>query len=179
MIVVGLTGSIAMGKSETARMFAASGIPVFDSDAAVHALYAKGGDAVEAIAAIAPEAVREKAIGRYFCAHVNRVAVAGESTDESQAGSPSRRLCPLWQTRPIQGEVRSDNRRSFRFRELNEPTQRPAWPKESKAQRMPHGQVITECNSKLIHFAPPGHGCATLRRPRMSTFEYTSVDACA
>ena len=57
MIVAGLTGSIAMGKSETARMFAARGIPVFDSDAVVHELYAPGGAAVEPLRALAPEAV--------------------------------------------------------------------------------------------------------------------------
>lgn len=54
MIVAALTGSIAMGKTETAKMFAARGIPVFDSDAAVHALYSEGGAAVSAIAALAP-----------------------------------------------------------------------------------------------------------------------------
>lgn len=64
MIVAGLTGSIAMGKSETARMFAARGIAVFDSDAAVHALYAKGGGAVAAIRAIAPSAVVEGSVDR-------------------------------------------------------------------------------------------------------------------
>lgn len=49
MIVAALTGSIAMGKSETTKMFAAHGIPIFDSDAEVHRLYAKGGAAVPII----------------------------------------------------------------------------------------------------------------------------------
>jgi dephospho-CoA kinase len=41
MMSVGLTGSIATGKSEVAKMFSAAGIPVFDSDAEVHGLYAE------------------------------------------------------------------------------------------------------------------------------------------
>ncbi len=64
MIVAALTGSIAMGKSETARMFAARGIPVFDSDAAVHALYGAGGAAVESIRALVPDAVSAGAVDR-------------------------------------------------------------------------------------------------------------------
>lgn len=64
MIIVGLTGSIAMGKSETARMFARQGVPVFDSDAAVHALYASGGEAVPIMAGLAPGAVVDGAVDR-------------------------------------------------------------------------------------------------------------------
>lgn len=64
MIVVGLTGSIAMGKSETARLFRVRGIPVFDSDAAVHALYAKGGEGVEALRVLAPSAIADGAVDR-------------------------------------------------------------------------------------------------------------------
>jgi dephospho-CoA kinase len=54
MLLVGLTGSLAMGKTETARMFAGLGVPVFDADAEVHHLYAVGGAAVGPVAEAFP-----------------------------------------------------------------------------------------------------------------------------
>lgn len=62
MIRLGLTGSIGMGKSTTARMFADAGVPVHDSDAAVHALYA--GRAAPLIEAAFPGTVREGVVDR-------------------------------------------------------------------------------------------------------------------
>mgnify|MGYP002277042442 FL=1 len=53
-----------MGKSETARMFRELGVPVFDADAAVHALYAEGGAAVGPIAEAFPGAVSGGAVDR-------------------------------------------------------------------------------------------------------------------
>ena len=62
--LLGLTGSIGMGKSTTAKMFAEEGVPVWDADATVHALYAPGGAAVAPIAAAFPGAVVEGAVDR-------------------------------------------------------------------------------------------------------------------
>jgi dephospho-CoA kinase len=64
MMKVALTGSIGMGKSTVGKMFAALGVPLFDADAAVHALYAPGGAAVEAIRAAFPAAVAGAAVDR-------------------------------------------------------------------------------------------------------------------
>ncbi|MEJ0058229.1 MAG: dephospho-CoA kinase [Terricaulis sp.] len=61
---VGLTGSIGMGKTTVARMFAEEGASVFDSDAAVHALYAVGGEVVEPVGAAFPGVVKDGAIDR-------------------------------------------------------------------------------------------------------------------
>ncbi|KFB08509.1 dephospho-CoA kinase [Nitratireductor basaltis] len=62
MIILGLTGSIGMGKSTTARMFAEEGVPVHDSDAAVHKLYE--GEAAAGIDRLYPGTVVEGVVDR-------------------------------------------------------------------------------------------------------------------
>jgi dephospho-CoA kinase len=66
MLVIGLTGSIGMGKSAAAAHFRARGVPVCDADAEVHRLYE--GEAVPAIAAAFPGAVREGKVDRALLA---------------------------------------------------------------------------------------------------------------
>lgn len=75
--LIGLTGSIGMGKSETAKLFARLGIPVYDADAAVHRLYEKGGAAVADIAKAFPGCVDAGA--------VDRAALAREVTKSKDA----------------------------------------------------------------------------------------------
>jgi dephospho-CoA kinase len=80
--VIGLTGSIGMGKTETAKLFAAEGIPVFDADTAIHDLY--GGAAVEEIGREFPGTTRD--------GMVDRAALSAAVTDDPKALARLERL---------------------------------------------------------------------------------------
>jgi dephospho-CoA kinase len=75
MLVLGLTGSIGMGKSTAARFFAEAGVPVYDADAAVHRLYE--GEAVEPIGKAFPGTVAD--------GKVDRVKLAAQVLDDPAA----------------------------------------------------------------------------------------------
>jgi dephospho-CoA kinase len=66
-----------MGKSATARIFREEGVPVFDSDACVHALYAKGGGAVGAVGSAFPGAAIDGAIDRQKLSEALSVEAGG------------------------------------------------------------------------------------------------------
>ena len=77
MILLGLTGSIGMGKSTTAAMFAEEGAPVWDADAVVHALYGPGGAAVAPIEAAFP--------GVAVAGQVDRAALSARLVEDAAA----------------------------------------------------------------------------------------------
>ena len=64
--IIGLTGSIGMGKTTVAKMFAHAGIPVQNADAVVHDLLSAGGDGVEPLSAIFPTAFKKGGDGHYI-----------------------------------------------------------------------------------------------------------------
>ena len=76
MKILGLTGSIGMGKSATAQMFRDEHVPVYDADAEVHALYEVGGAAVEPLARRFEGVLKDGAIHRPALRH----AVLGDAT---------------------------------------------------------------------------------------------------
>ncbi|MAS43908.1 MAG: dephospho-CoA kinase [Rhodobacteraceae bacterium] len=78
MILIGLTGSIGMGKSTTSAMFSEAGVPVWDADAAVARLYGPGGAAVEKIAALLPDCVTGEGAARA----VDRAALRAAATSD-------------------------------------------------------------------------------------------------
>lgn len=67
---LGLTGSVGMGKSTTAAMFAAEGVPVWDADEAVHRLYASGQPGALAVGRLCPQAIAPEG-------HVDRASLRG------------------------------------------------------------------------------------------------------
>jgi dephospho-CoA kinase len=73
--LLGLTGSVGMGKSTTARLFAEAGVPVWDADAAVHRLYAAGGAGAAVLADLLPQAVSDGTVDREA---LRRAVVADE-----------------------------------------------------------------------------------------------------
>ena len=70
MIRVALTGSIGMGKSTVAAMFARAGVPVFDADAVVRQLQSPGGGLVEKIGELFPGCVRAGTLDRECLAEI-------------------------------------------------------------------------------------------------------------
>src|ERR1700744_3336512 len=81
--LIGLTGSIGMGKSETAKMFAKLGIPVNDSDANVHAIYEPGGAAVPEIEKAFPGTVTDGQVDRAALSKALAADPAGFTTLEA------------------------------------------------------------------------------------------------
>ena len=105
MIVLGLTGSIGMGKSTVAAMFRRLGVPVFDADATVHALQAPGGVALAAIEAAFPGVVvggvlDRAALGAAVFADTARLRVL-EAIIHPLVDAARQRFLARHRTRPI------------------------------------------------------------------------------
>ena len=86
MIIIGLSGSIGMGKSTASAMFRRMGIPVYDSDASVHVVLGKGGAAVRPIDAAFPGLVVDGAVDRSHSFGMPPFDDDDDDDDESDAG---------------------------------------------------------------------------------------------
>jgi len=95
VIILGLTGSIGMGKSTTAAMFREAGVPVYDADAQVHASYARGGACVGPVGEAFPGVVKDGAVDR----EALRQAVLGKPEELKRLNSI---------VHPIIGSLRND-----------------------------------------------------------------------
>ena len=101
MIILGLTGSIGMGKSATAQLFRDEGVPVYDADAAVHELYGKGGAAVAPVEAAFPGVAVDGAI--------DRLRLRGRVLNDAEA---MKRLESI--VHPLAGKAQHDFRQEAR-----------------------------------------------------------------
>jgi dephospho-CoA kinase len=101
VIILGLTGSIGMGKSETSRMFRRLGVPVYDADATVHRVYAKGGDAVGPIGAAFPGTIKDGAVDRVALSK----AVVGNDAEMKRLERITHPLLRRYQKRFLQAAL--------------------------------------------------------------------------
>ena len=83
MIRIALTGSIGMGKSTVAKMFAAAGVPVFDADAVVRRLQGPGGGLIDKIGEMFPGCVRSGTLDRECLAQIVLADAAKLSASEA------------------------------------------------------------------------------------------------
>jgi len=95
MKIIGLTGSIGMGKSTTAAMFREAGIPVYDADAAVHEAYDVGGIAVGPVGEAFPGVVKDGKVDR-------------EALRQAVLGKPEQMAKLNGIVHPLIGAARSD-----------------------------------------------------------------------
>ena len=90
MMILGLTGSIGMGKSTTAKLFAEAGAPVYDADATVHRLYE--GEAAPAIEAAFPGTTADGKVDRDKLSAQRGARSGGDQAARADRPSDARRL---------------------------------------------------------------------------------------
>ena len=155
MIVLGLTGSIGMGKTAAARSFAALGIPVFEADAVVHELLGRGGAAVAAVGGVFPTALVDD--------HVDRPLLGALVFNDPNA---LRRLEAI--LHPL---VRARERKFRRAAAAS-----GAWVAVLDIPLLFETGAAARCDYVAVVSAPPGTQRArVLRRPAMTESRYRAV----